>query len=181
MKGRPMHDVEQGLPRRLRGLGSSRRHILLTWKFLVPIAVLLLAVALIPARTSVKPIYATLTYSQLVQAIDAGRVASMEIEPGYGVRGHWKTGARTAPDFVVLYTAAEISPLLTRADRAKTSVAFRRAGEIGKTTDWANIGVEVAIVLTLIVALFFLFRQQMGGNRSVGTESSGGDTTFSDV
>lgn len=181
MKGRPMHDVEQGLPRRFRGFGSSRRYVLLTWKFLVPVAALLLAFALIPTRTRVKPTYATLTYSQLVQVLDAGRVASMDIEPGYGVRGRWKTGAQNAPDFLVLYTATEISPLLTRADRAKTSVAFSRAGEIGKKTDWANISVEIAIVLTLMVALFFLFRQQMGGNRSVGTESSKTDTTFSDV
>ena len=93
-----MHDVEQGLPRRLPASGSSRRPILFSWKFLLPMAVLLAAIALIPLGAHIRPPVAQLTYTELVRSLDSGRVSAITIEPGYGVRGRWRssTPMRTA-------------------------------------------------------------------------------------
>ncbi|MGQ0814085.1 MAG: ATP-dependent metallopeptidase FtsH/Yme1/Tma family protein [Gemmatimonadota bacterium] len=181
MKDRPMHDVEQGLPRRIRAAGGGRRYILLSWKFLLPVAALLLAVAVLPLRAPLSAPPATLTYTQLTRTVDAGRVASIDIEPGYGVRGQWKSGARTSADFVVLYTATDISPLLTRAEKVGTTVAFRRAGESARYENWIAIGLQIGIIFTLLLLMFYGVRQQMGGTRDVGVSASGSDTTFEDV
>src|SRR5438067_1682232 len=129
MKDSPMHDVEQGLPRRIGDVGSSRRPILSTWKFLLPAAAIALAVFLLSGRHVTHTPPATLTYTQLVRAVDAGRVASMSIEPGYGVHGRWKTSTVRSADFVVLYTAADIQPLVVRAEHAGVTISFLRAGD----------------------------------------------------
>ncbi|HEX6560204.1 MAG TPA: AAA family ATPase [Longimicrobiales bacterium] len=181
MKDRPMHDVEQGLPNRIRDVGSSRRYIFLSWKILVPALALLVVIALLPVKPRMPVVPATLTYTQLVHALDAGRVASIEIEPGYGVRGRWRVGTQQAADFVVLYTAREVSPLLTRAERSGVAVSFLREGESEAYKNWIGIGLEVGIVVALLLLLFIAFRSQFGGATSVGTQSSGAATNFSDV
>ncbi|MGQ0561407.1 MAG: hypothetical protein ACT443_05980, partial [Gemmatimonadota bacterium] len=181
MKDRPMHDVGQGLPRRIRAAGSGRRYMLLNWKFLVPVAALLLAVAILPFSAPLEVPPATLTYTQLTRALDAGRVAALDIEPGFGVRGRWKSGAQTGDDFVVLYTATDISPLLARAEQAGATVAFRRAGETESYQEWIALGLQIGIVLALVVLLYYGLRQQMGGNRDVGASATGSDTSFEDV
>jgi cell division protease FtsH len=182
MKDRPMHDVEQGLPRRIGDVGSSRRYILLTWKVLIPAIALVLAVALFPMRPPARVPTATLTYTQLARALDADRVASIDVEPGYGVLGRWKLGAHRGVDFIVLYTAADVTPLLTRAERAGTTVAFRRAGESDAVKKWIIGGIEVAVVIGLLFLLYWSVRNQMGGGKGgVGETSKGGSTRFEDV
>ena len=176
-----MHDVEHGLPRRLDDVGNSRRHILFSWKFLLPVAVVLLAIALLPLRHAPRVQVASLSYTQLVRSMDAGRVAAIQIEPGYGVHGMWKTGAQTAPDFLVLYTAREVSPLLARAERSGVSVSFVRVGESDAYKSWISMGVEAAIVLGLIFFLYWSVRNQIGGSTTVGTEAGESHTQFADV
>ena len=113
-----MHDVEQGLPGRERASSGSRRHIYLSLKFLLPVLAIVGAVYFWQLRSPIPTPPAVLTYTQLIRAIDAGRVASMDIEPGYGVRGRWHTSStQAAADFVVLYTAADPAPLLLRAEQ----------------------------------------------------------------
>src|SRR5687768_2026267 len=145
MNDRPMHDVEQGLPRRFRASGSGRRYVLLSWKFLVPVAALALAVALFPFNKTTSAPPATITYSQLTSAMDAGRVASVEIEPTVGLRGLWKSGAMDGHDFVVTYPASDIAPLLGRAEKARIAVTFKRAGEGTSYTKWLTILVQLGI------------------------------------
>jgi cell division protease FtsH len=181
MKDRPMHDVEQGLPRRIRAGGNGRRYILLSWKFLVPVAALILAFAVLPFRAPLSAPPAPLTYTQLTAALDAGRVEAITIEPGFGVRGQWKAGAREGDDFVVLYTASDVSPLLARAEKAGSTVSFRRAGEGPAYKDAVAIGLQVGIVLTLLLLMVYSIRHQMGGRRDVGTAAGHSDTNFSDV
>jgi hypothetical protein len=181
MNERPMHDVEQGLPRRIRASGSGRRYILLSWKFLVPVAALLLAVAILPLDAPLSAPPATLTYSQLTRAMDGGRVASVDIEPTVGLRGLWKSGARIDHDFMVVYPASDIAPLLTRAEKAQVAVTFRRAGEATSYTKWLAILVQVGIVATLLFLMVYSVHTQMGGKREVGDTASNSDTTFEDV
>src|SRR5687768_16806717 len=181
MKDRPMHDDEQGLPRRFRASGGSRRHIFLTWKVLLPIALMLAIVALLPLTKSMKTPVAELTYTQLIRSIDAGRVSSIDIEPGYGVRGRWKTSTRKAADFVVLYTAADPAPVLLKAERAGVSVSFRPVGASEAYRSWISTAALVVVVVSLLVVLFYQLRTQFGGGTHVGKRTSGGTTTFRDV
>ncbi|HET9441113.1 MAG TPA: AAA family ATPase [Longimicrobiales bacterium] len=180
MKDRPMHDVEQGLPRRLAS-GGSRRPILLSWKVLLPIGVLLLAFALVPFGTKLRSPVAELTYTELVRAIDAGRVASINIEPGYGVRGRWRTSMHSNADFEVLYTVGDPAPLLQHAERAGVSVAFRRVGSSEAYRGWISSGALVLVVLSLLFILYYNVRHQFGGGSDVGKRTSGGTTSFRDV
>jgi cell division protease FtsH len=176
-----MHDVEQGLPRRIRASGSDRRYFLLSWKFLLPVAALMLAVILLPLRAPLTAPPATLTYSQFTSALDAGRVASVDIEPTVGVRGLWKSGARMGHDFVVVYPATDIAPLLSRAEKARIAVTFSRAGEAASYTKWLAIIVQVGLVGTLLFLMVYSVHTQMGGKRDVGDTASSSDTTFEDV
>ncbi len=176
-----MHDVEQGLPRRIRAVGSSRKHMLLTWRFLLPTALLVLAAALLPLRGSVPGAPATLTYTELVRALDAGRIATLEVEPGYGVRGAWRTSARRGVDFVVLYTASDVTPLLTRAERSGTTLTFLRAGQSEAYKGWIILGIEIIIVAGLLLLLYWGVRQQLGGSTSVGVAAGDSANSFADV
>ncbi|HEX6260543.1 MAG TPA: AAA family ATPase, partial [Woeseiaceae bacterium] len=176
-----MHDVEQGLPRRFRAPGSNRRSILLTWKILLPAALLLAALAVIPYGRTLHTPPATLSYTELVRSVAAGRVASMDIEPGYGVRGNWRTGAETSPDFVVLYTANDVSPLLAHAERAGVTVTFARVGASEAYKTWLSNAAVGLIVLSLLIVLFVQLRSQFGGSGDVGKRTTGGTTSFRDV
>ncbi|HEX6066774.1 MAG TPA: hypothetical protein VFZ04_21210, partial [Longimicrobiales bacterium] len=180
MKDRPMHDVEQGLPERERASTGSRRFIL-SWKILLPIATILLILAFWPLRSTLPAPAAELSYTELVRAIDAGRVASMSIEPGYGVRGRWTTSAADAVDFIVLYTAADPAPLLQRAERRGVTVSFRRVGASDAYRAWISNSALVIFVLSLVGVLLYQLRQQFGGGSSVGQRSTGGATSFRDV
>src|SRR5690606_5044198 len=126
---------EQGLPRRNPASGGGRRPIFLSWKVLLPSALLLFAVALLPVMLPHRAPVARLTYTELVRAIDAGRVAHIEIEPGHGVRGRWRTSA-TGYDFEVLYTVDDPGPLLQHAERGGVVVAFRPAGASQAYRGW---------------------------------------------
>lgn len=175
-----MHDVEQGLPERERASTGSRRFIL-SWKILLPIATILLILAFWPLRSTLPAPAAELSYTELVRAIDAGRVASMSIEPGYGVRGRWTTSAADAVDFIVLYTAADPAPLLQRAERRGVTVSFRRVGASDAYRAWISNSALVIFVLSLVGVLLYQLRQQFGGGSSVGQRSTGGATSFRDV
>ena len=176
-----MHDVEQGLPRRFRASGGSRRPIFLTWKVLLPTALVLAAIALLPLRTAVNTPIAELTYTQLIRSIDAGRVSSIDIEPGYGVRGRWKTSARATADFVVLYTAADPAPVLAHAERAGVIVSFRPVGSSEAYRSWISTAALIVVVVSLLAILFYQLRSQFGGGSDVGKRTTGGATSFRDV
>ena len=176
-----MHDVEQGLPGRDRASSGSRRHIHLSLKILFPILAIVAAIYFWPLRSTIPAPPAQLTYTELVRSIDAGRVASMDIEPGYGVRGRWKTSVQAGADFIVLYTAADPAPLLTRAEQRGVTVSFRKVGASEAYRGWIS-GIALALfVITLFALLFFQLRQQFGGSHSVGKKTTGGSTTFRDV
>ncbi len=180
MTNRPMPDDEQGLPRRLSASGGGQRHILLSWKVLLPIATILLAFALLPVSSRMRAPVAQLTYTQLVQALNSGRISNLDIEPGYGVRGRWKTSTHAGSDFEVLYTVADPAPLLLHAERAGVVVSFRRVGSSEAYQTWISNGALVLVVLSLLIILYYNVRQQFGGG-DVGKRTSGGTTTFHDV
>ena len=175
-----MHDVERGLPERERASTGSRRFIF-SWKILLPVATILLILAFWPMRSTLPAPAAELSYTELVRAIEAGRVASMSIEPGYGVRGRWTTSAADAVDFIVLYTAADPGPLLQRAERRGVTVSFRRVGASDAYRAWISNSALVIFVLSLVGVLLYQLRQQFGGGTSVGQRTTGGDTGFRDV
>jgi len=123
-----MNDADQSLPRRLPSPARTRS-ILLTWKILVPVIVLLFAAGAIAVSLVVPPraVPQDLTYTQLVHAIDAGRVASLEIiAAGEQVRGRY-VGSAVAPayDFVAVYPAALAESLVQSAAAHDVDVTFR--------------------------------------------------------
>jgi len=56
-------------------------------------AAVLLAVAAIPLAKRVGPEQETITYSELLRALEEGQVAELTIRPGKSVRGRWAAGA----------------------------------------------------------------------------------------
>ena len=46
-----------------------------------------------------------ITYTELVRSLDAGKIASLDIDAGSSIEGRWKgTSATGKPDFQVIFT-----------------------------------------------------------------------------
>lgn len=120
-------------------------------------------------------------YSTFLAALDRKAVASLTVAPGQELRGIWSdrvVGDRAGQPFTVNYPTSEVSPLLTRAERAGTPVTLVPA-------DGGIPGVARYLVLTLlVVGTYLLVRQQV--RSATGVESDMGiasrsRTTFADV
>jgi cell division protease FtsH len=175
-----MSEIQQRLPRRL-GTAAGGRRIFLRWKLILPLALVLAAVViaaplLFPRQSDVQ----TLTYSELVSAIGAGRVESVEIGSGDVVRGRF-AGAATAAEaeFMTIYQPALAENLIQRAQEAGVAVSFERA----PNTERYRVGSMVLLQVLLFAGIgYFIYMQTRGqtGGGTVGrlSESS---TGFADV
>jgi len=120
-----MRDVVQRLARRDfsgagRRLVTTRSALLLG---LVGIIVAAVAVGLFASRAA-RP--ESLNYTELLAAIDAGRISSLTIESGHQVRGTWTGAASTG--FVTAFTQTDASTLIARAEAADIDVSFAARG-----------------------------------------------------
>src|SRR5262245_20859686 len=126
MNGRTTHEVEQALSRPLRpAAASKRRSIFLRWQIVLPLVVLALAVFVLPLPVETVPEPPTVTYTQLLQRISAGRVESIAIEPGIGVHGRWSMSVAPGDHFTTAYPAGQSEALVERAEKAGVTVVFR--------------------------------------------------------
>jgi cell division protease FtsH len=175
-----MSEIEQRLPRRV-GTAAGGRRVFLRWKLILPLALVLAAVVvaaplLFPRHSDVQ----TLTYSELVSAIGAGRVESVEIGSGDVVRGRF-VGATVAAEaeFMTIYQPALAENLIQRAQEAGVAVSFERA----PNTERYRVGSMVLLQVLLFAGIgYFIYMQTRGqsGGSTVGrlSESS---TGFADV
>jgi cell division protease FtsH len=174
-----MNDVAQRLPR----TAAARRSIFTRWQFLVPVFVLVLGATAIglPFALPRAPKPATLTYSELVQAIEAGRVRSLEVTSSDVIRGRFVNAPPAAieADFETVYPVALAESLITRAERGGVLVEFERNRDAlyGKG---AAIAVQLIIFAVLGYLMFFYMRRQTGGGGDVGRVGTS-VTTFDDV
>ncbi len=123
----------------------------------------------------------SIAYTELLRAIDAGRVESIVIRPGVDVRGEW-AGARdangAAHDFTVSYPVTEVDGLAARAERARVALSLEPAPGAAPWREAVQYGFTA---LLLAAVFFYLYRQSRGGE--MGELGAGGasDTTFADV
>ncbi len=171
-----MRDVVQRLARR-DFAGAGRRLITLRTSILLGALGVALAAAVVSIASARSARLDPLNYTELVAAIDAGRVATLEIESGRQVTGTW-TGAADA-GFVTAFTQTDASALVARAEAADVDVAFVAAGRSQRIQN----ALIIALELLLIGGLAWLFLHHVRGQRSgdVGSRGEGGDTTFDDV
>jgi cell division protease FtsH len=177
---RVTHDIGRRIPRQFTAGGSGRKPSLIGWKPLVAAGVLLVAlVALVPfALLDRGAPPQTLTYSELLSAVEAGRVGALEITPGQQVSGTW-IGTSAATDFVVVYPVEQADALVERAAASGASVVFSRPAT-RRYTDILTISLQVFVFAAIG---YILFLQLRGGNISKvgGRGDSTSTTTFEDV
>jgi cell division protease FtsH len=176
-----MSEVEQRLPRRV-GTADGSRRILARWKLALPLALTLVAVTILvpllwPRQSDVQ----TLTYSELVSAIGAGRVVSLEIGSGDVVRGRLAGGTQVAgeTEFMTVYQPLLAEHLIQRAQDAGVSVTFERA----RNADLYRNGFMVLLQVLLFGGIgYFIYAQTRGqsGGTTVG-RAGASDTGFDDV
>jgi cell division protease FtsH len=186
-----MSDVDQRIPRRVVPAAGTRR-VVTSWKFLLPI---LLAVTAVTVGVSLflnrGPDPAQLSYTQLVAAISAGNVASIEIGGGDVVRGRYVDGAATAtgtaaaagaaadPDFVTIYPAGLAEHLVQRAEENGVMVEFAKPPNTERYRSMFTILLQLLLFTALGYFVYTQFRGQGGGSDIGRTGQS--STTFADV
>ena len=169
-------DVVQRLVRRDYA-GAGRRIVTLRTPLLIAFAGLIVGAAIIGLAARRAAQIDTLNYTELLTAIDAGRVASLTIESGHEVSGTWVGGAETG--FVTAFTQTDATALVARAEAADVDVSFAARGASQRVQN----ALIIALELLLIGGLAYLFLHHVRGQRNgdVGRRGEGGDTTFADV
>jgi cell division protease FtsH len=174
-----MSDVDQKLPRRVAPATGPRRY-LTSWKFALPLLLVLAgassAIVLLPRGTQPESV----TYTELVAAFEAGRVASVEIASRDLVRGRFVGSGLPAGefDFVSVYPSASAEQLADRAEQRGVAVTFRssRKAELYRTS------AAVLLQILLFGALaWFVYAQTRGQGRGEIGQEGHSDTTFDDV
>ncbi len=112
-------------------------------------------------------------YSTFLNRLDAGDVADLVIVPGTEIRGTWR---RSGGGFRVIYPTSEVTPVLERAERARTPVTLDRPPV--DSGFWR----QIAVLLGLLGVLIYVMRRQMGGTEMgrLGNSARSG-SSFADV
>jgi cell division protease FtsH len=118
-------------------------------------------------------------YSELVTALDQGRIASITIEPGEEVRGRWANA--DSAEFVSIFPMTEAGPLAERASAAGVAVEFDDALPGAARLRVAGILLQFALVFGLGYFLLVHLRGQGMGGKVGSRVSNDAATTFSDV
>jgi cell division protease FtsH len=146
----------------------------------VPALVILAAAVAVPLLLTRGAEPQNLTYTELVSAIGAGRVATLEIAPGDVVRGRLiGTPAAAEPDFVTVYPAGLAEPLIQRAEQHGVAVTFQRARNVEVYRNWSMILLQLLLFGGIGYYVYSHMRGQ-GGGSDVGRVASS-TTGFSDV
>lgn len=176
-----MSDVEQKLPRRVASATGTRR-VFTSWKFLLPLLLVLgTATIAVPLLMPSDSAPRELTYTELVAAVEAGRVASLEIVPNDVVRGRFETSTAVPGefDFVAVYPLGMAEHLLERANAQNVAVTFVRP----RNTELYRTSFAIGLQLLLFIGIgWFVYVQLRGqnGGSDLGRLGESG-TTFDDV
>jgi len=120
-----------------------------------------------------------IAYSELLSAIDQGRVQSITVRPGEDVRGRWSaTAAKPGVEFTVAYPVETVDGLTQRAQAGGVAIPLAPAPNHTGLRDAAS---TVLLVLMALGVGFFLFRQMRGGHSTDLGEDAKSDTSFDDV
>jgi len=170
-----MNDVDQRLPRRVNAHGTRR--LVTSWKFIVPVVTgLLIATAVVvPLAIPNRPEPQTLSWTQMLNAIDGGRITSLEIASERGtVRG---AVAGSSAGFVTNFPAGLEAQIAARAEAHDVPVSVVAKPNIEL---YRNIAV-IVLQITLFSALgWFVYMQMRGQGGDLGREGES-TTTFGDV
>ena len=175
-----MSDVDQKLPHRVAPATGQRRY-LTRWKFILPMLVVFGAAAggailLLPGGAQPE----SLTYTELVAALEAGRVGSVEIGSRDVVRGRFIDSRVPAGafDFESVYPTAAAQQLADRAEESGVAVTFRssRRAEFYRTT-----GAVLLQVLLFGALGWFVYSHTRGQGRGEIGQVGHSSTTFEDV
>ncbi|HEU5041881.1 MAG TPA: AAA family ATPase [Gemmatimonadales bacterium] len=131
---------------------------------------------------AIPPPTPVVTYSEFLEQLDAGAVATLTVVPGAELRGTWSRaveGAAAGAAFRVVYPTEEVTPVLQRAERAGTPVTL--APDDGTS---AGFWRQLAIVAIVLVAFALILRRQLGAGAEMGRlggVSPRSRNTFADV
>lgn len=179
-----MQDVAKTLPRHMPESSTTDRRALLLRRKIIFALIAALGVTTIAIRLlwTDRPQPETLSYSELVDAVDAGRVASLTIAPRDDIRGRYTGSPSDAgdADFVTIYPVETAEALVDRATGAGVEVEFVPARDPTVYRQLIAFAVQLLLLGALGYLLFLNFRGK-GGNGNVGRRGDGSDTSFGDV
>jgi cell division protease FtsH len=176
-----MHEVEQGLSRRMRPVpDGNRRSILVRWQLVAPLVALVFAAVVLPLPVQPKPEAASVTYSQLLSVLAAGHVSGITIEPGTAVHGRWTTSRAPGEHFTTAYPLDQVDALVARAEAADVSVRLRDPSA-ATGINWISLSLQLLLVSALLVALYAGLRAQGVFGKGVGERANETRTSFDDV
>lgn len=122
-----------------------------------------------------------LTYSELVQAIDAGRVADVTIQPGSAIRGTWADPeAEGSTEFLVVYPVDRTEGLIERLDDAGVHVSFDSPPNRDRYKEMLALSLQL-LLFGALGYLVFLNLKGQGASGDIGSAARGSGTTFADV
>jgi cell division protease FtsH len=175
-----MNDVDQRLPRRMAQATGPRR-LFTRWKLVLPVALVLSAVLVgVPFVLPDTAAPADLSYTELVRAIEAGRVSSLEIASGDAVRGRYVGTPSAAPaDFVTVYPIGLTESLIQRAEQNNVAVTFQRARNMEAYRTTFMVLLQLLLFIGIGYYVYSHFRGQNGGSE-IGREGHS-NTGFDDV
>ena len=108
----------------------------------------------------------TLSYTQLIEAVEAGRVRTLTIVAGEAVHGTWRSSPpdpRGEPDFTTVYPVETAEALVQAATTAGVEVGFMRPPDRAFYRQVAAFAVQFVLLGVLGWMLFLNLRGQ-GGN-----------------
>lgn len=155
---------------------SSRNRL---WILSIALGVVLVAVSATYSTLSTPRLKQprTLAYSDLIGAMQAGRVDSVRVRPAREILA-WLKGRPAGPasEIRVIYSSREVSGFLAVAQASGVVLSFDP-----EPRDYgALIGLGVSIVL-IVAAVVILRRQMSTGSSSVGTTRKSSNLTFQNV
>jgi cell division protease FtsH len=122
-----------------------------------------------------------LAYSELLKAMDAGRVSSIVVRPGRDVIGTWATAESggEAVDFVATFPVWTVDGLVERAEAAGVETTLASAPAKQKVRDVLSLLLQALLVGAIGYLVYLQFRGGPGGG-DIG-KNDGSQTTFGDV
>ncbi|HEX8695667.1 MAG TPA: AAA family ATPase [Longimicrobium sp.] len=150
--------------------------------FAIALAVVVMAVGVWTRAAPHAPEPREIAYTELLAAIEGGRVASLVVRPGAEIRGEWAPGAGAAveagPDFAVVYPVDEVDGLAARAQARGVELTLAHAHRGSPVRGVMGIALQVLLLVGIGV---FLFRHFRGGAAEELGSGGTSTTTFDDV
>jgi len=144
------------------------------------LAIVLAVAGLVLTLRLREPAPPTVSYTELVRGIDAGRVAELEVLPGVGAEGRWSTPGASGERFRVTFPPEATESLVQRAADAGIEVTFAAPPDRERFKNTLALMLQVLIVGGFLYLVAMQVRAQ-GGNAKAARRKDGRVTTFADV